>query len=155
YVATGVQGSLLRPLGFILDSLQLNRRSKPSSNDEWFYFPNPNPQTAGYYDPQIMNMGDIAQFFSRKLDWQVTAPTSEGKYTLTFEAAPTNGGGGSVNNSVIVDGTAPTTGNAESLHWGTDLTPDVTIKVKDTLAGLNVGEAFYRYSKDGGTTWSS
>jgi subtilisin family serine protease len=155
YVATGVQGVLFRPLGFTLDSLSLNRRSKPSSNDEWFYFPNPNPQTAGYYDPNGMNMGDIAQFYDRKLDWQVTAPTVEGTYKLSFTATPSNGSVGAVTNSVIVDGTKPILGTVESLHWGADLNPDVTCHAKDTLAGLNVGEAFYRYSKDGGATWSS
>jgi hypothetical protein len=156
YVATGVHGDIYLPGGASLNSMYYNRRGKPSSNDEWFYFPNPNPGTAGSYNPNGMNMGDIALWNSRKLDWYVTAPSSEGTHTLTFGATPSNPGisTGYVSNSIIVDGHVPTMGKVESLHWTADLNPDVTCKVKDTLSGLNIAQAAYRYSKDGGTTWS-
>jgi len=39
--------------------------------------------------------------------------------------------------------------------WVTDQTPDCTIEVKDITAGLDVGGALYKYSINGGSTWSS
>ncbi|RLB65065.1 MAG: hypothetical protein DRH04_10890 [Deltaproteobacteria bacterium] len=38
--------------------------------------------------------------------------------------------------------------------WVADQTPDCTIEVKDVTAGLDVSTAHYKYSTDGGSTWS-
>ncbi|PXF57807.1 MAG: hypothetical protein C4B59_14570 [Candidatus Methanogaster sp.] len=38
--------------------------------------------------------------------------------------------------------------------WVADQTPDCTIEVKDNTAGLDVGAACYKYSTDGGSSWS-
>ena len=38
--------------------------------------------------------------------------------------------------------------------WIRDQTPDCSIKVKDTKSGLDVSTAEYRYSTNGGTSWS-
>jgi hypothetical protein len=156
YVATGVLGWIFLPSGASLNGMWFHRQGKPSSKDEWFYFPNPDPGTAGNYNPNGMNEGDIAQYYSRQIWWDVTAPSSEGTYTFTYGTYPSNPGvsSGFTNNSVIVDGTAPVLGTVEGLHWYADLKPDVTCKTQDTLSGLNVGRAFYRYSTDGGATWS-
>ena len=43
---------------------------------------------------------------------------------------------------------------APSGWWTTDQTPDCSIQVRDNETGLNVSTAEYRYSTDGGSTWS-
>ncbi len=39
--------------------------------------------------------------------------------------------------------------------WKTTQTPDVSIDVKDVTSGLDISTAEYRYSTDGGSSWSS
>lgn len=154
YVASGVYGSF-DPLvsGMTNQGLYYNRRSKPSTNDEWFYFDNPNPGTAGWYSPIGMNMGNIGDGRQRQLRWLVQAGAAEGTRNIRFNARSTNGGSGGVTNPVIVDGTLPTSVALRNMHWGADLKPDVVWSVRDVLSGLDVSTAWWRISTDGGATW--
>lgn len=45
--------------------------------------------------------------------------------------------------------------NAQPAAWTSDNTPDCTIQVQDSIAGLDVSTAQYRYSTNSGSTWSS
>jgi len=57
--------------------------------------------------------------------------------------------------SFIVDNVAPHHWRDFSpTDWVADQTPDCTIEVKDNTAGLNVSTACYKYSTDGGSSWS-
>ncbi|MEA3323707.1 MAG: hypothetical protein U9Q37_01005, partial [Euryarchaeota archaeon] len=54
-----------------------------------------------------------------------------------------------------VDNVAPHHWRDFSLtDWVADQTPDCTIEVKDKTAGLDVSTACYKYSNDGGSSWS-
>ena len=58
--------------------------------------------------------------------------------------------------SFIVDNVAPHHWrDFTPTGWVADQTPDCTIEVKDITAGLNVSTACYKYSTDGGSSWSS
>ena len=60
-----------------------------------------------------------------------------------------------IDGSFTVDNVAPHHWrDFTSTDWVADRTPDCTIKAKDITAGLDVSTAYYRYSTDGGTTWS-
>lgn len=155
YVASGVYGQIsLLSGGTSLDGLWYNRRGKPSSNEEWIWYPNPNPGTADWYSPFGMNQGNIGAGLSRTLWWQVRG-TTEGVKTLRYAIRSRNGGSTFVDQNVIVDGTLPTLHTITSQNWGPDLKPDVTCLARDTLAGLHPAYAYYRYSTDGGATWSA
>jgi len=57
--------------------------------------------------------------------------------------------------SFIVDNVAPHHWRDFSpTDWVADPTPDCTIEVKDNTAGLDVSTACYKYSTDGGSSWS-
>jgi hypothetical protein len=154
YVASGVYGSFnLLSSGMSNNGLWYNRRSKPSTNAEWVWFPNPDAGSAGWYSPIGMNMGSIGAGYQREMWWDVQAGATEGTRTIRFNARSTNGGSGSVDSSVIVDGTSPVSIAVRSQNWGADLKPDVIWTVRDVLGGLNVDNAWWRISTDGGATW--
>lgn len=154
YIASGVFGRMeLLSGGTALEGLWYKRSGNPASSDEWFWYANPWPGTEDWYNPFGMNQGNIAAGQTRTLWWQVKG-TTEGVKNLRYSVRSSNGGSASVTEPVIVDGTAPTFGATESIHWGPDLRPDVTCKTQDSLAGLDVGSAYYRYTTDGGSTWS-
>ena len=155
-MASGVYGAFsLLSSGMTNNGLWFNRRSKPSSADEWFWFPNPNGGGAGWYNPFGMAMGNLGRGYQRQMWWDVSSGASEGAKTIQFSARSTNGGSGTVNNSVIVDGTQPQSVAVRSMHWGADLKPDVVWSVRDVLSGLDVGTAYWRISTDGGATWQA
>jgi uncharacterized protein YkwD len=55
---------------------------------------------------------------------------------------------------ITTDRTAPGPWANPAPTRTTDLTPDCTVQVSDAMSGLQVGSAQYRYSVDGGVTWS-
>ena len=59
--------------------------------------------------------------------------------------------------TIKIDTEAPAGWTDESpTDWVTTTqAPDVTVKVQDTMSGLAVASAQYRYSTDGGSTWSA
>ncbi|PXF56268.1 MAG: hypothetical protein C4B59_17155 [Candidatus Methanogaster sp.] len=57
--------------------------------------------------------------------------------------------------SFIVDNVAPHHWrDFTPTEWVADQTPDCTIEVKDNTAGLDVSTACYKYSRNGGSSWS-
>jgi len=57
--------------------------------------------------------------------------------------------------SFIVDNVAPHHWrDFAPTGWVADQTPDCTIRAADNTAGLDVSEAYYKYSTDGGSSWS-
>ena len=152
YVASGVVGSIAMDSGLDLTGVHYFRQSKPSSSSESMYFPNP-WSSEGYYEVPNINMGDIASGYSRQL-WWTLAGTTEGTKNVTFSVASVNGGSGSTSGTVIVDGTPPQMGAPQSQNWNASLDCDVTCTAQDTLSGLDPSTAYYRYSTDGGSTWT-
>ena len=151
YVATGVAGEIYPPSGFNINTLT-DYRNSPSGTES-FAFANPDSGAAGHYIPSHMNMGNIANGYSRHLAWSLKTGSAEGYQPVTFYAFPSNGSNAHTSANVLVDGTAPVFGTAVINHWTEDLNADVTIPVGDALSGLAVSTAYYRASKDGGTTW--
>ncbi len=152
YVASGVVGSIAMDSGLDLTGVYYFRQSKPSSSTESMYFPNP-WSAEGYYEVPNINMGDIASGYSRAMWWTLSG-TTEGAKNVTFSIASVNGGSGSTSGTVIVDGTAPQLGTPQSQNWTASLACDVTCTAQDTLSGLDPSTAYYRYSTDGGSTWT-
>lgn len=156
HVASGVYADIeMLVSGMTVNGLWYNRRSKPSSSDEWAYFDSPDPDTAGWYNPLGMNMGNISFNQTREIWWSVRAGATEGTKTIRFDTRSSNGGSGSNSNSVIVDGTPPSSTAIRNMHWFASLNPDVVWSVRDIRSGLDVSTGEYRYSTNGGTTWSA
>ena len=153
YVASGVVAGIGLPSsGSSLDGVWFNRQSKPSSGNEWFWFPNP-WSSGGYYEVPQMNMGNIPAGYTRQMWWTLHG-TSEGVKTVNYSVNSVNGGTGTVSGQVIVDGTAPTMGTPSSQNWTQSLSCDVNCAAQDTLSGLDPSNAYYRYSTNAGSTWN-
>ena len=151
YVATGVAGEIYPPSGFTINTLYAYRNGP--SGTEYFAFANPDSGAAGHYIPSHMDMGNIANGYSRHLAWSLKTGSAEGYQPVTFYAFPSNGNNAHSSANVLVDGTAPVFGTAVINHWSEGLQADVTLPVSDALSGLAVSTAYYRASKDGGNTW--
>lgn len=154
YVASGVNSALsLGSSGASLQGLWYNRPAFGSS--EWFWYPNPDDGSHGSYSPFHMNEGNIPAGYSRAAWWQVGAGSSEGVKTLSYTAHSINSTSSTGSSSFIVDGTPPSITNVQSSNWGAGTSPTVTATAQDTLSGLQPAYAYYRYSTDGGSNWSS
>ena len=146
YVASGVYGDL----DLLSDGITLNGmtyvRWAPDGREESVYFDG----TDG------MNQGNIPAGYTRRLIWSLKG-TTEGSKSIRYDITSINGGTASVTRTVIVDGTEPGGWRnfAVTGVGSTGLTPTCTVQVRDVLSGLATSWlARYRYSTNGGSTWS-
>ncbi len=81
---------------------------------------------------------------------------SDGIWYFHVRAKNNAGNWGSADHYKVTIDTANPEGwqNFNPTDWVTDQTPDCTIGVKDVKSGLDVSTALYKYSSDGGSTWS-
>ena len=105
-----------------------------------------------------ITVGEIIGGYPRKVDWNLKAESGlqEGAYIFNIEADATNAGSQSKEIIVYYDITPPGGWkNFTPSDWTTDRTPDCTIEVNDTLSGLDVSTAYYKFSINSGSSWSS
>jgi len=92
------------------------------------------------------------------VDWNTTLDIDEDDSVWLRVYATDNLGASSsddTDGSFIVDNVAPHHWRDFSpTDWVADQPPDCTIEVKDKTAGLDVSTACYKYSTDGGSSWS-
>ena len=81
---------------------------------------------------------------------------SDGIWYFHVRAKDNAGNWGSADHYKVKIDTANPEGwqNFNPTDWVKDQTPDCTIEVKDVRSGLDVSTALYKYSSDGGPTWS-
>jgi len=92
------------------------------------------------------------------VDWDTTHEIDEDDSVWLRVYATDNLGASSsddTDGSFTVDNVAPHHWrDFTPTDWVADQTPDCTIEAKDITAGMDVSTAYYKYSTDGGTTWS-
>ncbi len=148
YVASSVEGYIFLSTGINLGAW-VERQSDPASTTEWISL-----SGGAAYESNHVNMGSAPQWNTRRAAWDILAPSSEGKMQIVFATNSSNSTNGSLTSAVIVDGTPPSLTGIEGLNWTSANNPDVQANVKDVLSGLEPASAQYRYSKNGGSTWS-
>jgi len=87
--------------------------------------------------------------------WQLTA--GEGLKTVTVKFIDGAGNvSGDLTRTVTLSDTSPPTGWGDLAYdwWGEQSTLTCTVRVFDEISGLNVNSARYRFSTDGGASWS-
>jgi hypothetical protein len=94
----------------------------------------------------------------RYVDWNTTHEIDEDDSVWLRVYATDDLGASSsddTDESFIVDNVAPHHWrDFTPADWVADQTPDCTIEAKDNTAGLDVSTACYKYSTDGGSSWS-
>ncbi|MCS7208386.1 MAG: S8 family serine peptidase, partial [Fimbriimonadales bacterium] len=147
YVATGVFVGLRVPSLMVIRRGMTYFRRAPDGGEESLFFP----------DVPGKNLGNIGSGRSRRAQWSLSSGASEGNATIELIVASRNGGSGSVQATVIIDGTPPGAWGEWQNFQPTGVvygTPVCSVQVRDWRSGLSRATAAYRYSTDGGATWS-
>ena len=109
----------------------------------------------------------ISPFDWEDSDWSGTFPSSvpDGKYYVGWiidsgeevtEFNESNNKAYKSSYQLIVESIGPNYWrNFSPADWTTDRTPDCTVEVKDTASGLDVSTAYYNFSINSGSSWSS
>ncbi|MCL6475104.1 MAG: S8 family serine peptidase [Firmicutes bacterium] len=149
YVVSGVSATMLEdpPRGSLL--------SYVSDLEVIRYAPNGDQERFNLSSALNVPLGSIPAGFTRKLARRLRGDR-EGLGTILLKVKSTNGGEAEVRRTVIIDGTPPNDWQAFTVNEGNqELAPTCQVAVRDLLSGLSPSaNAWYRFSTDGGTTWS-